>query len=181
MNLNFSTMEKVSTLSGMVKYLCRPPRTYLGPYLQSNIEHEFELCANAPPEPPVESRVLFDEFKGEDNSVSKSGQDLLDLVKTIEKYGLRHTRELEQLICKKGRDKDVSMKERLKLLNLHSKVNYSTLAKKAFRLVEMAVYTRSGSTYRFIIRRKVRGFFYVRLIFYICIKIPCFYHFMSEL
>ena len=45
MKLHFSTMEKVSTstLSGMVKYLSKPPRTDLGPWLDPEIEHEFEV------------------------------------------------------------------------------------------------------------------------------------------
>lgn len=58
MKLHFSTMEKVSTLSGMVKYLSKPPRTDLGPCLDAEIEHEFELCQNAT-ETTETSTVMF--------------------------------------------------------------------------------------------------------------------------
>ena len=73
----------------------------------------------------------------DDSQVSKSGQDLLNLVELIQKYQLRHTRELGQLISAKGKDNSLPMQERLTLLNLYSKSTYGTLAKKAFKLVEM--------------------------------------------
>ena len=140
MKLNASTMEKVTTLSGMVKYLSKAPRTDLGPCLHAEIEHEFQLCQHAMENEPETPKVMFDEFKEgnvEDGCVSKSGQDLLDLIEVIEKYGLRHTRELGQLICKRGKDRNVPLEERLRLLNLYSKSTYATLAKKAFKLIEM--------------------------------------------
>ena len=72
MKLNASTMEKVTTLPGMVKYLSKPPRTDLGPCLHAEIEHEFEVCQHVIEKEPAATTVMFDEFKEgnvEDGSV----------------------------------------------------------------------------------------------------------------
>lgn len=136
---NMSEVVKIKTLPGMLKYLTRPPRIEIGesadPYLNEEFKKAVEALQNEAVTEYPEQPSFIEELRTAKNeadvpNISKGGEDLLKIIEIIEKFQLRHTRELGILISWQSINKDIPMSERVELLNLYAKQNFTALAKK---------------------------------------------------